>query len=996
VDTLRVLGVVDVLGDEGRPRAHQSAARVRRLLAALAVREGSTASVDWLADVIWGDRPPANPAGALQTLVSRLRPVLGPGDDIELVTQPSGYRLRARDGRFDARSFERLAREGAELLDRDPQGAARVLDEALGLWTGPAYGGLAEEDFARAEAARLEEMRSVAVEDRVEASLRLGRHHEVAARLAPLVAEEPLRERRQSQLMLARHRAGRSAEALEGYRLFRARLADELGIEPSEQLQRLHTAILRGDPALAWSPAPGTRTGPEGAGNLGSDPPSLFGRDQEVSELARVLRDHAVVTLTGPGGVGKTSLARTVAHRLAGDFPDGVWLVELAALGEATQVPLAVASTLDVPAQEGLAAADAVVAWLAPQRVLLVLDNCEHLAGPVAEVVTKVRGRAPSVTLLVTSQVPLEVPGEQLFAVPPLPPARATADDPAVRLFIARARAQDRGFQVDEASVAVIADLCRKLDGLPLAIELAAARMRGMSPRELSGRLSGRFRLLHGGARTGRARHRTLRALVDWSYGLLGPSERRVFEVLSVFAGGFTLEQAEGLGVALLADDGFDATDVADSVLTLVDRSMVVSRPGSPTVYRLLETLRDYGRERLRERGAGDRAREVHAVQMARLVADTPKHLWTAQHVRDVGTVSGLLDELRSAFAWSAEHDVPTAATIVAGSGLLVEHRMSAEVAHWADTLLAGPLAGGSVTVGDDEVARVLTVAAAGARFRGALAEAGRLATRARRLATEPLTCCYASYLLAEVAFFEGDLARAQAPLADARELSERHGLSSWRRMLAVDELLGAAYAGEDPVATSRRAADLAEAAQAAGESVVAAWAVYVRGEALLETAPADAAPYLEMARDRAEESGDRYLLGVTLLSLASARSRCGPPEESLPLFLGSVRHWHRVGNWTHQWTTLRNVAVLLVRLGRDRAAAMLTGALATRDTTARPTGAEALRMQQLRAGLVARLGEEAYDEAAASGAALTDDELVRLAEAQLTEGRLSDAAGRT
>ncbi len=958
---LRVLGPVEA-GEPGRP----SSPRLRRLLAALLVRRGEVASADWLAQAVWDDAQPDHAAAALQTLVSRLRAELARLDDVELVRRPPGYLLRAADQAVDAGVFEARAADGRALLGEDPARAAGLLEEALGQWRGAAYAEYAEEEFARAEAARLEELRDSCVEDRIDAGLALGRHHEAAARLDPLVRAAPLRERRRGQLVLALHRAGRTAEALAAYHAFRDLLRDELGLEPSAALRDLHTAVLRDDPALRWHAAPTAR-----ASRPRLPPPrELVGRSAERAALRELLGDgrqgsedisFRPVTVTGPGGVGKTTLAVAVAHEVAPLHPDGAWLVELAPVPGPGAVPLAVATALDIPARAGVEPLDRVVEALSAQRALLVLDNAEHVLGAVAALVTALRRAASPVTVLVTSQAPLDVEDEQVLPLNPL-------DDPdATALFAARAASHRPGFRLED-DAETVTELCRRLDGLPLAIELAAARMRAMSPSELVLRMGGRLRLLQSPGREGR--HRTLRAMVSWSYELLDEPGRRAFEVLSAFAGAFTLDQAERLVSGVL---GTEPAEAAEQVLALVDRSLVASTPGAPTTYALLETLRAYGRERLEQRGDLDPVLRVHAEMVAGWVGGTLQDLYTARHLVAVARSAAALDEVRAAFGWALQNDLSLAARLATGPAILVEHRMSAEVPAWASSVVAHHAFD---SLDADRRAQLICLAASGARFAGDLATARDLVDRASGLASDPATLAYAEFLGGEVALFERGAEAALAMLPETIARARSRGQPSLRRMLEGLRALMLGYLGQ-----AREAATLAgrlegEAA-AAGEDVVSAWGAYVRGEVLLEADPPAAVAHLDRALERATEVGDRYLLGVTLVSAASVRGRYGTPDESVQLFRQAVEHWHHAGNWTHQWTTLRNLVVLLARLGRHREAAVVAGAAAAAEGAPPVYGAEVDRLSAVHADLLTRLGSSAYWSALAEGAAMDRDRVV-------------------
>jgi predicted ATPase/DNA-binding SARP family transcriptional activator len=589
----RVLGSVELVADSGDGGARVlGAPKLRRLLGALLVHANSVVSVDRLADIVWGDDPPANVDGALQSLISRLRTALRSSttsghDGVELLTRSPGYLLRVERRHLDATRFEDLvARAGTE-LEENPGHAATLLDEALQLWRGNPYAEFADEDFARAEAARLEELHLAAEEDRTEAALALGRHDAAIAVLDGFVAEHPLRERPRRQLMLALHRSGRTAEALRCYRDYRERLDEELGLEPSAALQRLELDILRQDETLQAPPISARPAVRVAGGNLPVAVTDLVGRGEELAAVTSALRRARVVTLTGVGGVGKTRLALAAATQAKEDYPDDVWLCELAAVGHPRAVAEAVTTILGVQQRQGLSVVARLVEFLGPKRLLLVLDNCEHVLDAAAGLVDALARGAPGVTVLATSREPLGVEGEHVRPVPPLAvpqpsdsfaPARAGAV-PSVALFCERAEAAWPDFALTAENLGAVAEICRRLDGVPLALELAATRVRSMSLEDIAGRLEARFHFLRSGRRIAEERHRTLRAVVDWSYGLLEEPERRVFERLSVFAGDFDLRAAE----QVCAPAG-DRAQIADRVAALVDKSMVaVQREDGPT-----------------------------------------------------------------------------------------------------------------------------------------------------------------------------------------------------------------------------------------------------------------------------------------------------------------------------------------------------------------------------------------------------------------------------
>ncbi|MFC0627936.1 BTAD domain-containing putative transcriptional regulator [Kribbella deserti] len=584
-----VLGPLQVWSSTGKPGTIRET-KVRALLAYLLSYDGRPVPADRLIEDLWGDRLPANPVSTLQTRVWQLRKALEeiePGGKALVLSGPAGYGLAAPA--VDSEEFRALVAKAR--ANGDPM----LLTEALALWRGTAYEGF---EFAEAVRARLEEERLVAQEDLADARLALGQHRELVSELGELVTLHPLRERLHALHLQALYGAGRQAEALERYDALRRRLADELGVDPSPELSAVYQAVLRQEPTLATR----SRT------NLPEPLTELIGRDEALATVKHLLTTNRLVTLTGSGGVGKTRMALEAARQVAAGYPDGAWLVELAGTDSPAE---AVAAVLSVRDSSDEPLVDRLAQGLHGKRMLLVLDNCEHLIEPVAELARVLLARVPGLRILATSQESLAVDGERLWAVPPL------ELDSAVELFTARAASAVPGFVADDAQA--VAAICQRLDGIPLALELAATRVRALGVRELAERLDDRFGLLVTGRRGAPARQQTLRAMIDWSWDLLTESERIVLRRLAVQAEGCTLAAAE----AVCAGDGIKPSDVLDLISRLVDRSLVVAVPTADGPrYRLLESVTAYCLERLEERATVEARHRRYYLDLA-VEADT-------------------------------------------------------------------------------------------------------------------------------------------------------------------------------------------------------------------------------------------------------------------------------------------------------------------------------------------------------------------------------------
>ncbi|GCD47560.1 BTAD domain-containing putative transcriptional regulator [Streptomyces paromomycinus] len=616
---IAVLGPVRVFDGDGTP-VGIGGARPRMLLSRLALAAGDLVTPAALIDGLWGTRPPADALNSLHALVYRLRKALPDGELLE--SSGAGYRLAVPEEHVDAARFEALAaRGGRELAAGAPEEAASLLGEALALWRGPALADVREAPFAGPAGDRLEELRNTAFENRCEAELRLGRHAEVLADLEAASADHPLRERLAALRMRALHAAGRQSDALAVFEDVRGRLADELGVDPSPELREAHLAVLRGGaepPAVRSGPAPG---------RLPARLTSFVGRDRETALLDRLLGTSRLVTVVGPGGVGKTRLAVEAASRHRAHRQGRLWLVPLAGARGADEVADAVLGTLSTPhaprpsGDSRTEPLDQVAELLGGGEAVLVLDNCEQAVDAVAAFAQGILERRPRLTVLATSREPLDVMGESLCRLGPLPlpprgadPAEAAASA-AVRLFVDRATAVRPGFTPDASALGAVTEVVRRLDGLPLALELAAARLRSMSAEQIARRLDDRFRLLSTGNRAAQPRQRTLHAVIEWSWELLTGQEQALARRMAVFPATTGAEAVE----AVCPGGPLTAGDVPYVLGSLVDKSLVEQAGDG---YRMLESVRAYAAERLLRAGEREAVRD----RLVRHFADVAGH----------------------------------------------------------------------------------------------------------------------------------------------------------------------------------------------------------------------------------------------------------------------------------------------------------------------------------------------------------------------------------
>ena len=667
-----LLGPTVVRADVDAPTTPVAGERVRALLARLALDTGRVVPVGTLVDDLWGEHRPADELNALQSLVSRLRRAV-PNGSVESTS--GGYRLVAAETDFDA--FETGVRTAAEQLRAgDAARAAETYATALRLWRGDPLADLGDVPFAAAVVTRWQELHLLAREGRLEAELSLG-GGAVVADLETLVGEHPLRETSTALLIRALAATGRQAEALAAYDRLRERLADELGLDPGRPLEELRLAVLRGE--VAPAAATGSPT------NLRAPVTSFVGREVAVAQVRDLLVQHRLVTLVGPGGAGKTRLATEAARPLTDVLADGVWMAELAPVTDPDELPstligslgLRETSLIEPTAGERVDATGRLVEALADRELLLVLDNCEHLVGAAAVLVDELLARAPRLRVLATSREPLGITGEALCPVAPLPRPQAglSVEDalavPSVALFVDRAQAVRPDFTLDADTVDSVCETCARLDGLPLAIELAAARLRTLSIQQVADRLGDRFRLLIGGSRAARPRHQTLRAVVAWSWDLLEPPERAFAERVAVSPGGVTAESARAVAGPDVA--GADPVVTADLLSGLVDKSLlqrVDDAEDQVPRFRMLETLREYGIERLVDQGVVQEVRAAHVAYFLAMAEWAEPRLRRPEQLETLARLDAEHDNLLAALRFAADaSDADSAVRLAAALG---------------------------------------------------------------------------------------------------------------------------------------------------------------------------------------------------------------------------------------------------------------------------------------------------------------------------------------
>jgi predicted ATPase/DNA-binding SARP family transcriptional activator len=674
---VRLFGGVEFCGAGGATTF--AGAKQRAIAARLALDPGHAVSAEQLVDAVWGEEPPPTVKASLQTHISQIRRALASiGLRDALVSNPVGYLLDIEPAAIDVHVFEQLVSHAAAEARANPQAALDVGLDAMALWTGPPLAGTGDAPYVASVLARLERRRLDLLPVIATGAIAGGRTGSALLIIEPLAAQYPYDEPLTASLARLLYADGRQVDALSRLGDLRRRLLEELGLDPSPMISELEHRILLQDPGLTSTARPNARS--EGTiefrHNLPVRATMYIEPAGRLASIGALLETRRVVTIVGPGGAGKTRTAIETAANNLERFPDGVWLVDLAAVRDPGAVVAAAAATLAVTPQEGASMLESVLEWCRGRSALLVVDNCEHLRDAAADLITAITPRCPTMSVLATSREPLGLEGEQVHVLDLLD------DTTAATLFYERARLADDTFELREGDRAVVAELCDQLDHLPLAIELAAAHVRWMSPQELSSRMRDPLHAAVGtGSRARPSRHQTMRAAVAWSYELLDDSARVLFERLAVFAGAFDFAAVE----AICAGDDVEERDVVVELGHLVDKSMVVTeRREAGTRFRLLDTMRHFGLERLEERGQSERTRTRHMEYYAALAARADLLVRGPSELEGRRMFEDDWDNLRAAHSCAiARGDVDNAERIVRSGRLFAQLQVQAESLDW-------------------------------------------------------------------------------------------------------------------------------------------------------------------------------------------------------------------------------------------------------------------------------------------------------------------------
>ena len=900
--------------------------KARLVLARLAVAAPHLVSSDAVIDAVWGERPPMTARKVLQKHISELRRALG---SATVRTDGDGYTLALPSGQIDLQAFQEiLDRARAARATGSPRRAWELYEEALGLWRGPAFAGLLDAPFAADESARLEELRVAATEEQIESGLLLGKDAALVAPLQNLVRRHPLRERMWALLMTALYRTGRQAEALDAYQRARRVLVDELGVDPSPELSQLEEKILTHDPSLAAADVA------MDVGNLPVGYTSFVGRDRELAQLTSTMGTARLVTVTGPGGSGKTRLAIEFGSAARSGFRDGVWFVDLAPLDDPARVLPAIASVLGIAPEPGVALDRTVVEFLATKTALVVLDNCEQVAAQAAAVAHEILEATISVRVLATSREPLGLAGEAVLPLSPLdipapedeaPDALARVD--AVRLFVDRATAADAQFRLDKDSAQAVAEICRKLEGLPLAIELAARQLHVIGPRELRRGLLNHLDLLMAPGQP-EARHRTMQAAIEWSYRLLEGAQRDLFLAVSVFPGSFP----ESGAARVCAEAGIDiGSSAMPPLAALVGRSMVVrSRSDDTPRYRLLEPIRGFARAQARAEGLDERFARAHALWVRDLLREEPD-LLGPQEREHLERLAADQHQVAAAFTWAVENDRPLTLEMLANaSGFFMEGFRMISDDEFATSIAADdtlPLELRAMALANGAVA----MSESFSDYRSAQRWSELALNMAHRLRDERLIAM-AEAALAETLRSTGDVDTARLHIGHAIDrfdiLNDRGWSARARNWLAQIELARGRY---DEVIDAGREAIARWDEIGSDWGASKAWRLMAAahaGQGRHDAAERYAGRALELMQGFPDPSPQVHVRAVQ----GDAARLAGHPERAEAIYRDCLSGFRAIGDRRCTASTLKNLGAVTLHLGRiDEAERLLLAALRRR-----------------------------------------------------------------
>jgi predicted ATPase/DNA-binding SARP family transcriptional activator len=948
--------------------------RIQRcVLALLTASFGKTVSADRIISEVWGGSPPAKPSQSLQTYVSNLRRLLG-RETIE--TRDTGYRLMLGAESVDVERF-RDAFSTVAAADGGPTEVESTLERALDLWRGSEpYQSLADEvPLLREESTRLKEMRLTAIERLYEVRLHLGKHADVIPELQVLTTEHPYRERMSGLLMKALYAAGRQAEALGVYRELRTRLVEELGIEPSPDLQELEIRILTQTEKV--------HTPRRGKSRLPHYPTKLVGRDDDLESLQLMLGDHRIVTVTGPAGVGKTRIAVAVGHQLIEAHPDGVLFADLSTIDSGADIAKAVMAGSGLTDQSIRSPEHVVADFLADRVAMLVLDNCEHVAASASELVWSWVTNNPELTVLSTSRQSLGLTGEKVFALTPLPTNTPGQQSPSARLFLQRAQETDPGLQPSEKERQLVDEICRRLDGIPLAIELAAARLQTLTLEELNDALDERLHLLSSRRGSEPDRHAALLDSLDWSYNLLDADQQSLFESLSILNGSFSLEVAGAVGGIQ------NSTVVIDLVDHLVNCSLIQrDKAEQRSHFRMLETMRLFGRARLEEHGGLETAEERRAEHFAAFAAEQAQLIKGYEHLKAVEMITNSLDNMRPAFTWSLDKGrLDLAFTLTRPLWALVfvgARRHLHEGQEWRERLVR-------VATDGSMKARLLAESAFASFVLGDQKRATALAEESLSVSDAPSSKALALEALALCAATNRETAKATALAETVLELDgdehDAHGLEA----LAFAQIFGG-----NPGAAVDTVEQVFEQAHRRGDPLRHIRALALMGAALQGTDLDRSRDFLDEAVARTEELGMEWDLAGAVMARSLTHLMAGRIPEALDDLERAAALTYDVGDNRRLAQTLEILGSILAQVDHGEEAVEMLSAARELRRLSDVIGSEdeAGRRQSALTHLETALGPERFNQAMAKGSAASPDKTSSRA-VELTRAIGSQLRGR-